>query len=418
MGEDVKHIGELKPDERNPRKHNARNIGMIERSLNEVGAARSIVIDEHDTILAGNGVVEAAAQAGIERVRVVEADGNELIAVRRRGLTEEQKRKLAYYDNRTAELAEWDVEQIAADLEFGLDFGAIFREEELRELLAGLEHEKKAPEAQIDRAVELQKKWQTARGQLWEIGKHRLLCGDSTNAEDVARLSDGERPLLMVTDPPYGVNYDPSWRNEAAEEGLLSYAASRVGKVANDDRADWSDAWRLFPGDVVYTWSPPGDHVIITGAALQAAGYQIRAMLIWVKPHIPIGRGHYCYQHEPVWYAVRKGAAAHWIGGHMQPSVWKIALDKNVDGGHSTQKPVECMARPIRNHEGDVYDPFIGSGTTMVAAEQLGRRCFGMEIEPKYVAVCLERMANMGLTPRLVSDPWPGEMGVRPSPRV
>jgi len=207
----------------------------------------------------------------------------------------------------------------------------------------------------------------------------------------------------MITDPPYGVNYDPNWRNEAAENGLLSYADRRVGKVVNDDRADWSDAWLLFPGDVAYTWSPPGDHVIVTGRALQSSGYEIRAMLMWKKPHIPIGRGHYCYQHEPVWYAVKKGKTAHWIGGHMQSSVWEIALDKNVDGGHSTQKPVECFARPMRNHEGNVYDPFLGSGTAIVACEQTGRIGYGMEISPAYVAVCLQRFQDaFGVEPVLV----------------
>lgn len=132
---DVKHIGDLKPDPHNRRKHNPRNIGMIVDALHQVGAARSIVVDEDNIILAGNGVIEAAAQAGIERVRVIEADGNEIIAVKRTGLTEEQKRKLALFDNRTAELAEWDAEQIAADLEAGLDFDGLFTEDELDKLI-------------------------------------------------------------------------------------------------------------------------------------------------------------------------------------------------------------------------------------------------------------------------------------------
>lgn len=264
------------------------------------------------------------------------------------------------------------------------------------------------PGAQIDQAEELQQKWGTEYGQLWQIGRHRLLCGDATNAEDVARVLDGHVPLLMVTDPPYGVGYEPNWRNVGASEGWLhyangepAYAASRVGKPANDDRVDWSDAWRLFPGDVAYTWSPGGDHVILTGAALQGAGFEIRNQIIWRKSNFPLSRGHYTYQHEPCWYGVKKGRQAHWIGDHNASTVWDITLDRNVAGGHSTQKPLECMARPIRNHEGDVYDPFLGSGTTMVAAEQLGRTCYAMEIEPKYVAVCLERLSKMGLDARL-----------------
>jgi len=125
--------------------------------------------------------------------------------------------------------------------------------------------------------------------------------------------------------------------------------------------------------------------------------------IIWAKSNFPIGRGDYHVRHEPCWYAVRKGQAAHRTEDRTQTTLWQINLDKNVEGGHSTQKPVECMARAIRNHNfSDVYDPFLGSGTTMVAAEQLGRICYGMEIEPKYVAVALERMAGMGLEPKLV----------------
>ena len=244
----------------------------------------------------------------------------------------------------------------------------------------------------VDAAKELQAKWETSSGQLWLLGNHRLLCGDATAAEDVSRLLDGDVPLLMVTDPPYGVEYDPGWRNEAAKKGQLAYAASRIGEVDNDDRVDWSEAWELFPGDVVYTWSPPGDHVIHTGLALVKAGYEIRNQIIWRKPHFPISRGHYTYQHEPCWYAVKKGRTAHWIGKHNASTVWDISLDKNVAGGHSTQKPLECMAMPIRNHDSEfVYEPFSGTGTTIIACEGLGRKCLAIEVNPAYVAVALQR---------------------------
>jgi DNA modification methylase len=134
----------------------------------------------------------------------------------------------------------------------------------------------------------------------------------------------------------------------------------------------------------------------VDGVALQKAGFEIRYQIMWRKPHFPVSRGHYTYQHEPCWYGVRKGRQSHWIGDHNASTVWDITLDKNVAGGHSTQKPLECMARPLRNHEGDVYEPFAGSGTTIVAAEQLGRRCYALEIEPAYVAICLERLSKMG----------------------
>lgn len=259
--------------------------------------------------------------------------------------------------------------------------------------------------AQLDRAGELQEKWQVARGDLWQIGNHRLLCGDSTNADDVARLMAGEKAGLMVTDPPYGVEYDPAWRNEAAEKGLIAFASGREGKVANDDRVDWSDAWKLFNGEVVYCWHA-GRHASEVQRSLEQSGFEIRCQVIWAKPRFVISRGHYHWQHEPCWYAVRKGSSADWGGDRSQTTLWEIPmLDDTDQKTHGTQKPTECMARPIRNHDIEiVYDPFGGSGTTMAAAEQLARQCRMVEISEKYCAVILERMANLGLTPQRISQ--------------
>lgn len=227
-------------------------------------------------------------------------------------------------------------------------------------------------------------------GDLWQLGRHRILCGDSTRREDVERLLGGAVPNLMITDPPYGVNYDPGWRNEAAENGALAYAASRIGEVYNDDRVSWREAWELFPGNVVYCWHA-GVHASSLQADLETVGFEIRSQIIWAKSHFPISRGHYHWRHEPCWYAVRESATAEWIGDRKQTTLWEINLDQNVDGGHSTQKPVECMRRGMANHAGDVYDPFLGSGTTLIAAEMTGRTCYGMEISPKYCDVILSR---------------------------
>ena len=260
------------------------------------------------------------------------------------------------------------------------------------------------PGPQLDRAAELQVKWGTAPGQIWEVGKHRLMCGDATIAEDVTALIEGAMPFLCVTDPPYGVEYDPSWRSEAAKKGHLAYAPIRIGKVPHYDRANWGAAWALLPCDVIYSWHPAGAPSLVHAKALQDSGFAIRMQIIWAKSNFPIGRGDYHVRHEPCWYAVREGKPAHRTNDRTQTTLWEINLDKNVEGGHSTQKPVECMARPIRNHDAsEVYDPFLGSGTTMVAAEQLGRICYGMEISPAYVAVALERMTGMGLEPRLTN---------------
>ena len=229
------------------------------------------------------------------------------------------------------------------------------------------------------------------RGQVWRLGRHRLMCGNSTSAEDVERLLDGAVPRLMVTDPPYGVEYNPEWRTDAWAKGYIGFSAGRkTGKVGNDHRTDWSAALLLSPSLVLYQWCAS-----ITASAVQLSlaqgNFDIRNMLVWKKPSFAISRGHYHWQHELCWYAVRKGATAQWIGDRSQSTVWEIPWDKIAVGDHSTQKPLECMERPIRNHEGDVYDPFVGSGTTIIAAERQGRTCYAMEIEPRYVDVAITR---------------------------
>jgi DNA modification methylase len=239
--------------------------------------------------------------------------------------------------------------------------------------------------------------------------RHRILCGDSTKAEDVSRVLGGRKPFIMVTDPPYGVEYDPEWRLNA---GLNKEWQTRAeGKVANDDQVDWSATYRLSPTHVAYVWHA-GRHAADLVVNLRAAEFDVRTQIIWSKPSLVIGRGHYHWQHEPCWYAVRKGGSAKWCGDRTQSTIWVIKnmhrTQGDVDDGktiHGTQKPVECMARPIRNHGGkddDVYDPFLGSGTTIIAAEQLGRRCFGLELEPKYCDVICQRWAKLtGKTPTL-----------------
>lgn len=162
--------------------------------------------------------------------------------------------------------------------------------------------------------------------------------------------------------------------------------------MANDDRADWRETWALFPGSVIYSWHPGNATSLVHAAALQDSGFAIRTQIIWAKSNFPIGRGDYHVRHEPCWYAVRKGKPAQRNDDRTQTTLWSINLDKNVEGGHSTQKPVECMARPIRNHLfEDVYEPFAGSGTTIIACEMLGRRCFAIEIEPRYCDVVVNR---------------------------
>lgn len=407
---ETRKITDFTPDPSNANAGTERGLRSLDDSLAELGLGRSIVVDKNGVIIGGNKTAERSIDRGFEDAIVVHSTGDQLVVVQRDDLDlmdddpNNKARRLAYRDNRVAELdLQWSPEQLLADVNAGFNFNGIFNPDELDELLADLRDEPAGdPGAQVDKAAELQTKWQTERGQLWLIGKHRLLVGDSTNADDVARVMGGDEPQLMVTDPPYGVEYDPEWRNEAAKKGLIAFAASREGKVANDDRVDWSEAWELFTGDVVYCWHADR-HASSVQASLEGSGFEMRSQVIWAKPRFVISRGHYHWQHEPCWYAVRKGSSADWCGDHSQTTLWAIPmLDDTDQKTHGTQKPTECMARPIRNHDAPiVYDPFGGSGTTMVACEQLGRQCRMIEIEPKYCAVILERMTGMGLEARL-----------------
>jgi DNA modification methylase len=202
----------------------------------------------------------------------------------------------------------------------------------------------------------------------------------------------------MVTDPPYGVGVEPEWRQQV---GLNPYTR-QSGKVSNDDRVDWAAAYQLFPGDVAYVWHA-GIHAAQTALNLSTCDFQIRAQIIWKKQHFAISRGAYHWGHEPCWYAVRKGKTSHWRGDRTQSTVWEVANLNPFGGsseaedeatGHGTQKPVELMRRPILNHTqaGEaVYDPFLGSGSILIAAENTHRICYGMDIDPKYVDVAVLR---------------------------
>ena len=200
-------------------------------------------------------------------------------------------------------------------------------------------------------------------------------------------------PGLIVTDPPYGVSYDSVWRNDVGAS-----QTRRTGTVMNDDRADWREAWALFKGDVAYVWHG-GLHAGTVADSLVAAGFEIRSQIVWTKERLVLSRGHYHWQHEPCWYAVRSGSSASWAGDRKQTTVWPIASrDQDAQTVHGTQKPVECMRRPMLNNSNVgqmVYEPFMGSGTTLIAAETCGRICSGVEVDPAYVDVAVLRWQRL-----------------------
>ena len=387
-------VDRLVPYAKNAKKHDDRQVAALAGSIREFGFTNPVLIDGQDGIIAGHGRVLAAQKLGLASVP----------CIRLAHLTDAQRRAYILADNRLAETGGgWDADMLAAEVEaidweelesFGLD------DMDLGEILAEAERGSEGDadaEPQIDRAEELNQTWGVKAGDLWMIGNHRLVCGDSTKAADVARLLGDRKPVLMVTDPPYGVEYDADWRTTArnGDGSLLSTGAGRAkGKVPNDDRADWAEAWKLFSGDVAYVYhADVRSHEV--AISLIASGFGVRALIVWAKSNFAIGRGHYHHKHEPCWYVVREGKTGHWIGDHSQTTLWEIDKPQKSETGHSTQKPVECMARPMRNHDApEVYDPFLGSGTTMVAAQNLGRKCYGLEISPAYCSVILQRMKD------------------------
>jgi DNA modification methylase len=245
------------------------------------------------------------------------------------------------------------------------------------------------------------------RGDFFQLGEHRLLCGDSTKQEDVKRLLRGEQPFLMLTDPPYGVELEMEWRDRSLNKlgkAQPSYMRRKEGhhntSISGDTRADWSEAFELVPSiTVAYVWHADR-FTLEVGTGLRRIGFQLAQLIIWDKGMPVPSRTHYAYQHEPCWYARRKGSPR-FIGPLMQPTIWAAGSPKKLMSGskeekidHPTQKPVLLYTTPITNHlprGGAFYEPFSGSGTALVAAEQLGRRCFAMELAPEYVAAAVAR---------------------------
>lgn len=230
------------------------------------------------------------------------------------------------------------------------------------------------------------------RGDLWIMGPHRVLCGDSAIVGDVERLMAGERGALMVTDPPYGVAYGTGAKN-------LHWEAADDRPIANDDlgvgqSAFWTAAFRHWPlAGAAYIFSPSGPTMCALSAAIEAAGIEQHQWIVWVKQQFVLGRGHYHYRHEHLFYGWPKGAPSGWNGSRTEDSVWEADRPMRSPE-HPTMKPVALCTRAIENSSapGDiVLEPFLGSGTTLIAAEQTGRRCYAMELEPRYVDVAIRR---------------------------
>ena len=399
-----RELATITPYARNPRQ-NDNAVEGVARSIKEFGFQQPIVVDSAGVIVIGHTRYKAAQWLGLVSVPVHVADD----------LSVEQITALRIADNSTGEAATWDMDLLPIELaslrnadydiaETGLD----------PDLMAGLLDPKPAtvtedevPEPPVDPI--------TKPGDLWLLGEHRLLCGDSTKAEDVARLMDGELAEMMVTDPPYNVEYEGNY----IQSGCIMKKEQKIwsGGIANDNRDDFA-AWlalvfescdsAISGGAAIYVWHPSGEDGKHFWSAWPYDLWHFQVDLVWNKTSLIISRWDYKPQHEPCMYGW-KGKNRRWIGPNNEPTVWDIPRQQGASGEarvHPTQKPVECMARAIRNHDAPlVYDPFLGSGTTLIAAEQLGRKCFGMEVSPAYCDVIVKRWENLtGRTAELIEQ--------------
>lgn len=389
-------VAALREYERNARTHPRKQIEQVARSIEEFGFTNPILIDGSGMIIAGHGRLLAAKHLGM----------NEVPCIRLGHLNEQQVRALVLADNKIAEGAGWDQQLLKAELAdlidegysvslTGFDPDDFFRDDEKAEFAEP--HDLLPGEV-----AALAEKWNVGLGDLYYIDEHRLLCGDSTSLEDVRRLSGGELMDLLLTDPPYNVDY----QGGGAEK--LTIKNDKKGDA--EFRQFLADAFVavdsvLKPGGVFYIWHADSEGLNFRLAA-DAADWKIRQCLQWVKNSLVLGRQDYQWKHEPCLYGWKAKGAHLWLADRAQTTVLEFNKPKR-NNLHPTMKPVDLMGYLITNscpRDGVVWDSFLGSGSTMLAAHSLGRRCFGLELDPKYCAVILERMTELGCSVRKESS--------------
>ena len=385
-------INDLQNDHKNARKRTDRSSKLIAESLSKFGAARSIVIDENNRILAGNGTIAGAKAAGIKNLKVIETDGKEIIAVKRTGLSEDEKVGLALADNRTSDLSEWDLNMLE-ELSQEHDLEPWFDNDDLKELLGEVEEIPAEGLTDPDDVPEVPEEPITKEGDLYILGNHRLLCGDSTNILHVEKLMDNNKADMVFTDPPYGVEYKSNMSN-------------KFEILKNDDKfLDIAPIiWQfLKENSPAFIWT---SHHVYPIWRKQFETYY-KQTLIWYKGGGGMGdlKGQYALDYEMALFCV-KGSPQ--FKNKRSMAVWDIKKDAGTKYVHPTQKPVALAEKAFEDFtkSGEIIiDLFGGSGSTLIAAERLKRQSFLMELDPKYCDVIVKRWEDFtGKTAKRVSS--------------
>lgn len=381
-------IEKLVPYANNARTHSPEQIKKLRSSLREFGFINPVIIDRDYGVIAGHGRILAAQEEGIEKIPCVFADH----------LTEAQKKAYIIADNRMAMDAGWDEEMLRVEIEAlqAADFDPLltgFDEKELADLFKS--EEDKVKDDDFDLSAALEKAAFVERGDVWIVGRHRLMCGDATSAEDVARLMDGKKANLIVTDPPYGVSFKSSsgltiQNDSIKNEEFYSFLLSAFKNMADN----------LEKGGAAYVFHADTEGLNFR-RAFTDAGFHLAGCCIWVKDSLVLGRSDYQWQHEPILYGFLQNGKHPWYSDRKQTTIWNFAKPKR-NANHPTSKPLDLLSYPIGNSSQPnaiVVDTFGGSGSTMMACEQANRICFMMELDEKYASVILRRAVENGIAP-------------------
>lgn len=391
-------LTDVLPQRQNASKHTERGMGMLGDSIQKDGWIGAITVAADGETFDGSARIETGVAAGFDDAIVIESDGTKPIIHRRTDIPnadDPRAKRLGIAANRVPQVnLEWNPD-ILAELA-PEEIKGMFSDKELAEILSqtGVEPPTTDAEVDIDKAAELQQKWQVATGEVIQIGRHRLMCGDSTKAEDLDHLCASGKVEMMFTDPPYGVGYDGGHFHS----GDVNIKRARPKLVADESSEVYSRFLPVvlpFVNGPCYMWFADREAGAVFNA-VAGAGAEIHAMLIWNKTNATYAamNAQYKQRHEPCLYFKPKGSTLRWIGASDECTVWDVKRDASNEW-HPTQKPIELATRALRNHAAkSVLDVFCGSGSTMVAAENAGRTCYAMDVAPEYAATTLERMTK------------------------